>query len=829
MRSMLVLTILLAACSGDVKTPARPAPADSCDLSDYPASYTLSAAVEIRRDDRNVPHIYAQNDGDLFYAAGYQAATDRLFELDTFVRAAKGTLSEIRGEEAYSDDVTARTFAFDRYACDSVALVASERPDDYALLVAYVSGVNARVAEILAGDAPLPWGFGPSELDYQPEPMTVADIVTVGQRINLGYSSTIEYDILYSLMTRLNSSYAEMPVFDPGPNRFIVASTGTVGAERAAAPPKPPLTWTEDEARAFLGGIRAIRDYTYPGEGSNNWAINPAYTDNGRPLIANDPHSSFHDPNTLYMQHLNSADAGGAFDVAGFSFVGIPGVQLGHNARLAWAATTNFSDQTDLYDVAIEDGKADIGGSRVPVSEREETIRVKLADGSFEERVLTVQEVEGYGVILPEELLPVPSGLFAGGSVLVSWVGFAPTNEIFMYLDLNRASTLDEFEAAIDLQRVGMHNWMGATVDGIRYHTHGLIPDRGPVETRPLANQILDASDPATLWTGAYLSADHLPHLDGSQPYLVSANNDPWGHTADNDPLNDEFYYASFFSPGFRADRIASELERMIAAGPVTTADMQALQLDSYSSIAATMIPLLEAAASRIDTDDELETYRGRDDLLAAVARLSAWDRRMDRGSAEAALFRAWQGMVARRTLSSDLSLLFLPVEQASPVTVAKINMLVHQQGIESFLDGRGDYDLLGGLDEALTWTEERGAALAVETYTWGDMHRVKVHPTWGDTQYLAVDGDESSPNVSGCTFWGEDEPEELCSGDEGPIFRTVTAFAEDGVPETVFNVAYGPDDASTTDWLDGTYDAFAFRRADVEARTAETLTLDPE
>lgn len=63
-----------------------------------------------------------------------------------------------------------------------------------------------------------------------------------------------------------------------------------------------------------------------------------------------------------------------------------------------------------------------------------------------------------------------------------------------------------------------------------------------------------------------------MPRLDGSQPYLVSANNDPWGHTADNDPLNDEFYYASFFSPGFRANRIAAELERNIADGPVTAA-----------------------------------------------------------------------------------------------------------------------------------------------------------------------------------------------------------------------------------------------------------------
>ena len=131
-----------------------------------------------------------------------------------------------------------------------------------------------------------------------------------------------------------------------------------------------------------------------------------------------------------------------------------------------------------------------------------------------------------------------------------------------------------------------------------------------------------------------------------------------------NDPLNDDIYYGSFFGPAFRADRISSELERLIAAGPVTAADMQALQLDTTSSIAELSIPLLVDAASRIDTDDTLAEFRGRDDLLAAIDTLSAWDRKMVRTSSEAALFRAWQGFVSRRTLSSDLSLLFLPVEQ---------------------------------------------------------------------------------------------------------------------------------------------------------------------
>jgi hypothetical protein len=185
MRSLLVRALPLAACTGDTKEPSRPA-AETCDLADFPSSYTQVAPVEIHRDDRNIPHIYAQNDADLFYAAGYQAGTDRLFEIDTFLRAAKGTLSEVRGEESYLDDVTARTFDFDRHACDSIALIAADRPDDYTLVLAYVTGLNRRIAEVRAGEAALPWGFGPAELDYLPEPLDVSDVVAIGRLHLLG-------------------------------------------------------------------------------------------------------------------------------------------------------------------------------------------------------------------------------------------------------------------------------------------------------------------------------------------------------------------------------------------------------------------------------------------------------------------------------------------------------------------------------------------------------------------------------------------------------------------------------------------------------------------
>lgn len=823
-----MILLLLAACRPDESAPSVADTAPSaCDVEaiGLPTTYTPAAAVEVLTDDRGIRHVYAASDADLFWGAGYQIAADRLFQFDTWRRLARGTMAEVRGEDEVTSDLTARVFGYDRYACESLVWVAEDRPDDFALVVAYVAGLNRRVEEVRSGAAALPADF--ATLGYVPEPFSLEDVLAIGKRINLGYSSTVEYDLLYGLMTQLVPNAADFPIFDPGPARFIVAdaapaSTARPGPRGAARGGRAP---TADEVVAIRDALARIREAHGMGPGSNNWAVNGAHTENGRPLLANDPHSGYATPATLWQVHLDSASAGGAFDVVGFAFPGVPGVQLGHNRRLAWAATTAQADQTDLWAVPVDDGVAQLGGEEVPVIEEVETIRVKLDDGTVEDRAFTVRRVEGRGVFLPEELLPVPSTLF-GGDLLVGWVGLQPTDEIFTFFDLDRAEDLDAFEAAVGYQKVGLHNWVGATAEGVRYRVHGWVPDRGPVGARIAANRVLDGTDASTLWTGAYLDADLLPHLDGSQDYIVTANNDPFGHTADNDPLNDDVYYASWFAPSYRAERVASELERLIAAGPVTPAQMAALQMDDHSLLADGLVPLLEGAVARIDTNEDLAEWRGREDLVAAAARLSAWDRGMGRDSAEAALFRAWEGFLEKRTLS-DLSFLFDAVEDSASVTVANVNLLVHQGQVESVLGGNADVHLVAALDEALAWTAERAAERGVAEVVWGDVHRARFDADVGDDVYVPMDGDDATVNVGQCSFWDGDDPAALCDTPDGAIFRTVTTFADDGTPTSSFAVPYGAD-GDVDRWLAGDLDALPFARADVEARTVERTTLSP-
>lgn len=833
---MRVVILMLAGCTGEPPVAERPATPegwaptlteDTCDYAEItlPDTYAPSAAVEVRRDAQNIPHVYAQTDADAFWAQGYLHATDRLYQIDIARRAAVGRLAEVRGESAELSDKQAFAFGFSRYACHALRDMAAARPEDYALMVAYAAGLNARVDEVLAGEAPMPAEY----TDFEPEPFTMLELMAHGRRVAFGYSNSIEFDLLYSVHLRLVDDAEQYPVGRAVGDAFIMGAPVETSAVSApsAFDTRPMPSLTEDERARLAAHLDALGNQKN-GMGSNNWAVNGRYTADGRPLLANDPHATLNDPSSVYMIHLDSASAGGAFDVAGFGFVGVPAVHLGHNRDLAWAATTNYADVMDLWDVPVASdmATAELGGVEVPVTRHDDTYRVKV-DGGFEDRVYSTYEIPGYGVFLDGDLLGIPTELLADGGLLVNWNGFRGITDWFEYVDLDRAATLDDFEAAVLNQTTGLHNWVGATADGWRYRVHGEVPDRGDAASRIRANRVLDGTDASTFWTGATLADDELPRLDGSQAFFQSANQDPWGHSADGDATNDTFYYGGFYDPGFRGQRAHDELLRLTAAGDLTWQDMAALQMDTTSLVATRMVPLLEAAWAAVGTDDALAEYVGRADMEAAVAALVAWDKRMVRTSSEAALFRAFEGFFAERTYSGALGLLWDPIETASPVTVAAMTVLAYELDLQTVLDGRGHDHALSALDSALDWVEERRAALGVDTLVYADVHDASFGAPDESSHTVEVDGDNATLNVSECSFFDAGDPRDACVSGAGPVFRQVTSFDDDGTPVWHYTWPYGQD-GDVTHWIEGDYRELPFERADVEAATVSVETIGP-
>ena len=875
-RPSLVLPLLLV-LAGCESAPADPVDAGAldarvrpdagppdCDLEplypgctpEEPPAPELSAAVEIVRDDMGVPHLFAATDSDAMFASGYMQATDRLFQMELTRRRAYGTRAEVLGEGYVDSDRTIRVMNIAHWGRVNAALMLRQDPDTYALVQAWVAGVNRRIEEVRDGEAPRPYGLGEAELDLVPEPWTVADAFTVGKLILFGNAGQIEYDILATVIRDYVSSLeGRLPLLAPIRDvHTLPPEERPEGVGMTLAPSTPPEEAPTPPAELAAGLMRLHeRLAIFPRGASNNWAIDGSHTANGRPLIAGDPHQGLGSPSLMWMQHMHSAAADG-LDVVGFNFVGTPSVQLGHNAHVAWTATTTYPDYMDLWAVRQIGDEIVLGDERLPIVMRREEIRVR---GEAEPRVVMLEDVPGHGVLLPADFIgDVTIGI--GRRLLFGWVGFAPTHEALGFARFDRARTLEEFEAAADIMEIGAFNFVAASAEGIAYRSSPRVPIRvGAIGPGRLPYALLDGDDAGSLWSGDFLPQSMLPHSrGGARGWIATANNEPYGLVGDGSAVGDPFYFGVYFDPGTRAARIEEEITRLVAErdGGITVEDMQVLQDDSHSEFADDLVPALIEAWDARASDASLAAYRDREDLALLVELLRGWDRRMERDAAAPVVFDAYAFYLAGLVLEDDMSVVFQPILSASSVFMLKFLSLVITGRIEaadSFLQEGRTLLLVRALERAAVFVTERfgGVGPAEHPYTWGDFHGTRFAPIWSepgserlDGGWTPTDGGDGTVNVSDSQFFSGGAAVERLESDSGAIYRLTARIASDGVPEAFVNVPRGvsgdPDsrhfDDLHTDWQAHVYRPLLFRRADLEADCAregavcETTTLAP-
>jgi penicillin amidase len=818
-----------------------------------PAAYRLSAPVEVIRDTLGIPHLYGATDADVMYAAGYVQAVDRLFQMDLMRRSARGTLAAVLGREKLAQDRLVRLMEVARWGFESSERVRREDPALHRLIEAWVAGVNRRVAEVASGAVPRPAGFAASEYDFVPEPWTVDDPFLVGELIMFQNANQLEHDLLASVVASLyEGPWREIPLASSFGDAFVLPPDERPGAPRMAR--RVPrgnrsVRDTETIVRSRSIDGRSVRDAlaklldataAFPRGASNNWALAGRHTFNGRPLLAGDPHQPVLSPSVLWAHHMNSAARGGSFDVIGFSFVGAPGVHLGHNRRVAWTATTAYPDTMDLWRVEFDGEQVSYGGRLLPVARCEETFAVAgAAPVTF-----TAERVEGVGVLLPTDFTPLP---VTSGSerLLYRWVGFRPTADAQVFFGIDRARSLDDFDASVRRAEIALFNFIGADAQGIAYRAAALIPDRGDPATAPPSNLILDGADVRSLWTDRFLPIDRLPHSrGGARGFLLSANNDPFGFTRDNRTDNDPFYYGTWFDPGSRASRIERELTRLTARGRVTVEDLQTLQLDTYNLLADEVIPVLTEAMGRVATEPSLAPYRGDASLAALHAQLVAWDRRMEPDSSAAVVFEAYQHFLARAVLADDVPLLFDLVIAREPVYILKLSAQTLTRRFpqaDRYLQGGRDLLALRALAETRDWLRTRFGGTEPSRYRWSEYHRTRIgtmfaRPGPFEAGTSPTAGSIGTVNVSQAQFFDGQMPRMHHEARSGAVYRMVIAFEEDGTPRAVVNFPRGnsgvpgsPFFANThADWLAGRYQLLPFTRPAVEAAMRERTTLMP-
>ncbi|MCX4243027.1 penicillin acylase family protein [Paraliomyxa miuraensis] len=811
------------------------------DIDQFPG---LSGPVEILIDERGIPHIYGQADLDVMYASGYQMATDRLFQMDLVRRRALGRQAEVLGPDFVGQDEISRIFDLPRWGAANVDRLRAEDPDTYQLIVAWLAGVNARIEQVLAGEVPLPYGFGPGEADYLPEPWTLQEHSAIAKLMMLGNSNSLERELLATIVQRnLPAAWASIELSRPAfsvptmpPDELPAPAPWRPGVQHAA---KPPIPASPTEIVSALDALHRAMQHI-PRVGSNNWAVNGQLTATGRPLIANDPHQPLQSPSLMYAQHLSSVDAGGQIDVIGWAFAGTAGVQLGHNQDLHWAATTNFADVMDIWEVELSGDQVAVGDQMVTMEIRSEVIEVAGEDP----QVLEVRDVPGFGVLLPDDIVPLPIAA-PGNALLLNWTGFAATAEEQTFVAMAKAATLDEYDAAADTMEVGGFNFVAATADGITYRVNVHVPDRGDPSARPMPFLVVDGNDPESLWSGQFLPPEQMPRSRAeSRGWIATANNDPWGFTFDGDVSNDPWYYGYFFASGFRAQRIDEELTRLANLGGISLEDMQALQTDTHSTASDLLLPILEQAWSNLGVDPELAPYEGRPELQTLYSLLTdTWDQRMERDSPGALVFHLYLMMLTDEVVRDELSFLYNIVLEAESPFVVKIPilaMLDQYPDSAALLGASRDVVALETLSRVASLLEAFYGDVDPSGYTWGDMHGTDfTNPLGGDLYggWWPSDGGEDTVNVSSSAFLDENgNVAERFDSHDGGIFRVVTTFAEDGTPQAYCNFPPGNSadpgsphfDDTREAWLEDQYTFLPFERDEVEAVTEQTIVLEP-
>lgn len=804
------------------------------DLGPEPTFAGLSAPVTVIRDHTGIPHIYGATDQDVLFAQGYEQAKDRLFTMDLMRRRALGREAEVFGMGSFGSDKVVRMANLPYWGLADAARVRMEVPDEYATIVAWTAGVNAYIDEVLAGTAPLPVGFRPSELDYMPEHWSNTDAFAVGRAFLFQNANQLEYDILATVLRDYQSAaYANMALVQPLYPTFIIPPTERPATTSAPLAPLAPTAriappGAEAEVARFIEEMRPFHS-----GGSNNWAVDGRFTANGRPIVCSDPHQPLESPSLFWASHLDSKDMGGTINTVGFSIVGSPGVVLGHTDRVSWAATTTYPDFMDIFDVPFTAGVVHLASGDVPTVLRTETITVKGIGPMMQ----TFVDVPGQGVLLPVGLAPLPLGT---GRTLFRWTGFQPLDDVRVFFGFDRAQNIADVEGAIAHSSIAAFNFVYADATNIGYRVHVLTPDRGGPGTHPASYVLLDGMDPTALWTGANLSDAQLPASHATaRGWLVSANNDPFGFTADGRLDDDPWYYGAFGDPGTRSSRIESELTRLAARGAITESDMEALQTDTRSLLADSLVPVLDDAFSHVPTDAALTAYRGRTELAALVAELDGWDHRMDMTASPPVAFEGFAYFLARDILSDDIPLVFGPAMDQESIYVLKWAALAATRAYPNadlvMQEGR-DVLVLRALDETAAWLTTRFGGTDPSMYAWSDFHGTNFGGWISalDGGWHPTNGGDGTVNVSSDAFFNGTNPKMRLESGAGPIYRYVTGFAADGVPETMVTIPRGesgdpasPHYADTMDdWIAGHYRPLLFRRAEVDADMESTETL---
>lgn len=515
----------------------------------------LREPVEVYRDERGVPHIYARSLHDLYMAQGYITAQDRLWSMDLSRRAASGRMAELFGPNLVALDKFFRTVGIRRAAEASLA-VYSPRVREY--LDAYAAGVNACIAE---GKLSPEFNL----LRYRPEPWTAADSLAI---------------VKYSAFEFGGNWSAEL---------FRTKLVRTVGAEKAAElfwlpPDIEALSELEDLALPDLDALLDVAAACVAeAVGSSGWVVAGSRSESGAPLLATAPCLPLRNPALWYQTHLVGPEQ--AMDVSGAAFPGVPGIINGQNREIAWGAQHLHADVQDLF---VEQAHPELTDHFAFQGrwEKAATFQETIAVHGAEPVDLTVT-VTRHGPVLTRG---------AQTALALKWTALGPSTELETLLDLNAARSWTEFRRVTERHVGPAYEFLFAGRDGtIGARVAGQVPVRAKG----------DGQAPVPGWNGEYEWTGYIPFaglpetVNPAEGFIVSAGQEMT-------PEDCPYHLGSNWAPPYQARRIT---ERLWGASALTPEKVQEVQMDCVNLQARRILPLLlQAVQEGLHQGQQVET-----------------------------------------------------------------------------------------------------------------------------------------------------------------------------------------------------------------------------
>ncbi len=562
----------------------------------------LQDQVSVHYDAQLIPHVFAQNDHDLYETQGYLTAKHRLWQLEFQTYAAAGRLSEIIGESALNYDRTERRRGMEYGAEQGVAYMRENDPETFQWLKDYADGVNAYIDQLDPKDYPVEYKL----LNYQPEawsPKKTALLLMYMTKMLAGRDNDLERTNVLQMIGKENFGLLFPDFFD--------ITDPVIPKETDWSFIDVPQTEAPSYGKV-INEIGQTISKPHPDNGSNNWTVSRAKSSTGNPILANDPHLGLNLPAIWFVMQLSTPE----YDTFGATIPGALGVISGFNKYIAWGETNATRDVTDWYKIEFNKDrtKYKYDGDWKGLQLRIEEIKIK-GKPVYKDSVLYTH----HGPVVYDENFRSKN---PRSGYAMRWIGHEGGNNQRAFIELNRAKNYEDYVNALQYWNAPAQNFVFASTEGdIALWIQGKFANKWEGQGKFL----LDGSKPENDWKSFIPQKFNAHTKNPARGFVSSANQHPV----------DEQYPYYVFNDGYETYRNRVINDYFHSKEKLSVSDFKDLHNNNFNLKASELVPyMLENTDISSLTEEEKTVYN----------EVKAWKFNNDINEVGPSIWRQWYG-----------------------------------------------------------------------------------------------------------------------------------------------------------------------------------------